>query len=93
LARFSCAAQRSGSNDGRWYGQRTFFVEGSGGSRPDTPALQDAFGQPHGPRPGGGVPGARRLELFHAGPGVLLQLVVAPLLTHALAHVQAGHPT
>jgi Transposase DDE domain len=33
------------------------------------------------------------LALFHAGTGVLLKLVVAPLLTHDLAHVQAVHPT
>jgi hypothetical protein len=29
--------------------------------------------------------------LCHAGTGVLLKLVVAPLLTHDLAHVQAVH--
>jgi hypothetical protein len=33
------------------------------------------------------------LGLFHAGTGVLLKLVVAPLLTHDLAHVQAVHPS
>jgi hypothetical protein len=32
------------------------------------------------------------LGLFHAGTGVLLKLVVAPLLTHDLARVQAVHP-
>jgi hypothetical protein len=31
--------------------------------------------------------------LFHAGTGVLLKLIVAPLLTHDLAHVQALHPS
>jgi hypothetical protein len=36
---------------------------------------------------------AHRLGLFHAGTGVLLKLVVAPLLTHDLAHVQAVHPS
>jgi hypothetical protein len=36
---------------------------------------------------------AHLLGLFHAGTGVLLKLVVAPLLTHALAQVQAVHPT
>jgi hypothetical protein len=30
--------------------------------------------------------------LFHAGTGVLLKLVVAPLLTHDLAQVRAVHP-
>jgi hypothetical protein len=35
----------------------------------------------------------RLLGLFHAGIGVLLKLVVAPLLTHDLARVQAVHPS
>jgi hypothetical protein len=35
---------------------------------------------------------ARLLGLFHAGSGVLLKLVVAPLRTHDLARVQAVHP-
>jgi hypothetical protein len=36
---------------------------------------------------------ARLLGLFHAGTGVLLKLIVAPLLTHDLARVQAVHPS
>jgi len=35
---------------------------------------------------------AHLLGLFHAGTGVLLKLVVAPLLTHDLAQVQKVHP-
>ena len=64
-----------------------------GCSMPDTPALQEAFGQPTEQRPGCGFPVAHLLGLFHAGTGVLLKLVVAPLLTHDLAQVQAVHPT
>jgi Transposase DDE domain len=78
-------------DEGRWHGHRTFFVDGSGCSMPDTPALQDAFGQPNVQRPGCGFPVARLLGLFHAGTGVLLKLVVAPLVTHDLAQVQAVH--
>jgi DDE family transposase len=59
---------------------------------PDTPALQDAFGQSAEQRPGCGVPVAHLLGLFHAGTGVLLKRVVAPLLTHDLAQVQQVHP-
>jgi Transposase DDE domain len=92
LERFGSAVPRSALDDGRWQGHRTFLVDGSGCSRPDTPALQDAFGQPTAQRPGCGVPVARLLGLFHAGTGLLLKLVVAPLLTHDLAHVQAVHP-
>jgi hypothetical protein len=60
---------------------------------PDTPALQAAFGPPTEQRPGCGFPVARLLGRFHAGPGRLLKLVVAPLLTHDLARVQALHPS
>jgi hypothetical protein len=60
---------------------------------PDTPTLQAAFGQPTEQQPGCGFPVARLLGLFHAGTGVLLKLVIAPLLTHDLAQVQAVHPS
>jgi DDE family transposase len=93
LERFSRAVQRSALDDGRWHGHRTFLVDGSGCSMPDTPALQDAFGQPNVQRPGCGFPVARLLGLFHAGTRVLLKLVAAPLLTHDLAQVQAVHPS
>jgi IS4 transposase len=93
LERFGSAVQSSALDDGRWHGHRTFFVDGSGCSMPDTPALQDAFGQSTEQRPGCGFPMAHLLGLFHAGTGVLLKLVVAPLLTHDLAHVQAVHPS
>ena len=93
LERFGSAVQRSALDEGRWHGHRTFLVDGSGCSMPDTPTLQEAFGQPTEQRPGCGFPVARLLGLCHAGTGVLLKLVVAPLLTHDLAQVQKVHPT
>ena len=93
LEGFNRAVQRSAVGDGRWHGHRTFLVDGSACSMPDTPALQDAFGQSTEQRPGCGFPVAHLLGLFHAGTGVLLKLVVAPLLTHDLARVQAVHPS
>jgi hypothetical protein len=93
LERFGSAVQRAVSDEGRWHGHRTVLVDGSGCSMPDISALQEAFGQPTEQRPGCGVPVARLLGLFHAGTGLLLKLVVAPLLTHDLAQVQKGHPT
>jgi Transposase DDE domain len=93
LTRLCTSAQSRISDEGRWHGHRTFLVDGSGCSMPDTPALQDAFGQSTVQRPGCGFPMAHLLGLFHAGTGVLLKLVVAPLLTHDLAHVQAVHPS
>jgi Transposase DDE domain len=92
LERFNRAVQRSAVDDGRWHGHRTVLVDGSSCSMPDTPALQGAFGQSTEQRPGCGVPVAHLLGLFHAGTGVLLKLVVAPLLPHDLAQVQQVHP-
>jgi hypothetical protein len=92
LERCDSAVQSSALDDGRWHGHRTFRVDGSGCSMPDTPALQEAFGQSTEQRPGCGVPVAHLLGLCHAGTGVLLKLVVAPLLTHDLAQVQKVHP-
>jgi Transposase DDE domain len=92
LERFNRTVQRSAVDDGRWHGHRTVLVDGSSCSMPDTPALQGAFGQSTEQRPGCGVPVAHLLGLFHAGTGVLLKLVVAPLLPHDLAQVQQVHP-
>jgi hypothetical protein len=93
LTRLCTSAQPHVSEEGCWHGHRTFLVDGSGGSMPDTPALQQAFGQPTVQRPGCGFPVVRLLGLFHAGTGLLLKLVVAPLLTHDLALVRAVHPS
>jgi Transposase DDE domain len=93
LTRLCASVQPHVSDEGRWHGHRTFLVDGSGCSMPDTPALQDAFGQSTVQRPGCGFPVARLLGLFHAGTGLLMKLVVAPLCTHDLAHVQKVHPT
>src|SRR5918992_409796 len=87
LERFGRAVQQSALDDGRWHGHRTFLVEGSTCSMPDTPALQKAFGQSTVQRPGCGFPMAHLLGLFHAGTGVLLTRVAAPLLTHDLTQV------
>jgi hypothetical protein len=93
LERFGSAGLRSAVDEGRWHGHRTFLVDGSGCAIPDTPALQAAFGQSTEQRPGCGFPVAHLLGLFHAGTGVLLKRLVAPLLTHDLAQVRAVHPS
>jgi hypothetical protein len=92
LARLSQSAQSAVAEEGCGHGHRTFLVDGSGGSMPDTPGLQAEFGQSSDQRPGCGFPVARLLALFHAGTGLITQLVSAPLLTHNLAHVQKVHP-
>lgn len=78
--------------DGLWRGHRTFLVDGSSFSMPDTPELQEKFGQPGGQKPGCGFPAAKILAMFHAGAGVLLKVVVTPLRSHEMSSVGGVHP-
>ena len=76
----------------RWRGHRVFLLDGSGFSMPDTPGLQKKFGQPGAQKPGCGFPVAHLLLLFHAGTGLLRQVLAAPLRTHDMSQVAALHP-
>lgn len=78
--------------EGLWRGHRTFLVDGSSFSMPDTPELQRHFGQPGNQAPGCGFPVATILALFHAGTGLLLDVVAAPLRTHDMSQVAGVHP-
>ena len=93
LRRSSAAFEPTTHDEGRWRGHRTFLVDGSSCSMPDTPERQAYFGQPGGQRPGCGFPVAHRLALFHAGTGFLLEVLAAPWHTHDMAQVAALHAT
>lgn len=75
-----------------WCGHRTWLIDGSSCSMPDTPELQQAFGQSGGQKPGCGFPTAHLLTLFHGATGILQKLVPAPLRTHDMAGVGSMHP-
>lgn len=92
LRSVSNALQREPLNEGRWLGHRTFWADGTSCSMPDTPALQDHFGQSGKQLPGCGFPIAHLLALFHAGTGMVVQLLAAPLRTHDLSRVVELHP-
>jgi hypothetical protein len=77
---------------GTWRGHRTWLVDGTGVSMPDTPGLQRAFGQPTNQAEGCGFPVARLLALFHAGTGMLQSFLVSPLRSHEMARVSLLHP-
>jgi Transposase DDE domain len=79
-------------DEGRWLGLRTFIMDGSSCSMPDTPELQRHFGQPGNQRPGCGFPVAHLLVLFHAGTGLLREILVSPLRTHDMSQVVQLHP-
>lgn len=76
----------------RWCGHRLWLLDGSSCSMPDTPELQQEFGQPGAQKPGCGFPVAHLLTLFHAGTGLLQKVLTAPLRTHDLAQAWQMHP-
>lgn len=78
--------------DGLWHGHRTFLVDGSSVSMPDTPALQKEFGQPGAQAQGCGFPVLHLLAMFHAATGLLLQVATAPLRTHDMSRIGQLHP-
>jgi hypothetical protein len=71
-------------SQGRWLGHRTFLIDGSSFSMPDTPELQKHFGQSRRCQAGCGFPVAHLMGLFHAGTGLLLEVLAAPLHSHDL---------
>jgi Transposase DDE domain len=77
---------------GLWLGRhRTFLVDGSSFSMPDTSQLQAHFGQPGNQKPGCGFPVASILGMFHAGTGLLLGILAAPLRTHEMSYIEFLH--
>lgn len=88
-----CALVPRTEVEGLWHGHRTFLVDGSSFAMPDTPELQEHFGQPGGQAAGCGFPVAKLLALFHAGTGLLLDVIAAPLRTHDMGQVDGVHPT
>jgi len=86
-------AQQSGDGAaGLWHGLRAFLVDGSSTITPDTPALQDAFGQPSGCKAGCGFPVPKLLALFDAFSGMVVQMLGLPLFTHEQSKVWMLHP-
>lgn len=92
LSRIAAGLQATADDTGRWHGHRVFVADGSSFSMPDTPALQDHFGQPSGQKPGCGFPVAHLLALFHVGTGMLLEVLAGPLYTHDISGVARLHP-
>jgi hypothetical protein len=87
-----CDSLRSSLEESaRWLGHRVWTMDGSSCSMPDTPELQTAFGQPGQQALGCGFPVAHLLTLFHAGTGLLLRVVAAPLRTHDMAQASQLH--
>lgn len=92
LERVGSALQPLLNAAGRWRKHRTFHIDGSAFSMPDTEELQEEFGQPGCQRAGCGFPVAHLLTLFHAGTGLLVKALAAPLRTHDMKEAALLHP-
>jgi len=76
-----------------WLGRhRTFGIDGSNFSMPDTPELQREFGQPGNQRPGCGFPVAHFLAMFDSATGFLMDILAFPLRTADFSKVAQIHP-
>ncbi len=74
-----------------WHGHRTFHVDGSSFSMPDTPELRKVFGAPSGQKEGCGFPAAHLLVLFNAATGQLFDTWAGPLRTGDIAQTPEVH--
>jgi len=74
-----------------WHGHRTFHIDGSSFSMPDTKALRKAFGTPSGQKEGCGFPTAHLLVLFNAATGLLIDIWASPRNTADLAGTSEAH--
>jgi hypothetical protein len=87
-----CRPDAAHDRDALWRGRhRVFFLDGSSFSMPDTPELQEEFGQPAGQAAGCGFPTAHLLVQFDAHHGYLHRACAAPRHTHDLAHAAWMH--
>lgn len=80
------------NTDDRWLGHRTFLIDGSSFSTPDTETLGKHFNYPSGQKVGCGFPVGHLLTLFHAKTGMIQSLVPAQCHTHDMSQVSQLHP-
>jgi hypothetical protein len=83
LGLFKMAFQKIGQSlkakihdDYLWNGRNVWLVDGSSCSMPDTPELQETFGQPDGQLKGCGFPVARIVALFCWASGAIIDIVI-----------------
>jgi len=71
----------AGDGEYRWRGHRTYVVDASSDSMPDTPQLRDHYGVPAGCRKGLGFPVSHLLFLMDHRSGLVMDCVSSPLYT------------
>jgi len=68
-----------------WCGRRVWVVDGSSCSMPDTPELQETFGQPDRQKEGCGFPVAKLVAMFCWASGAVLDVTVGPYRSNELS--------
>jgi hypothetical protein len=79
------ALHRQVGTEHRWCGRRVWVVDGSSCSMPDTPELQEAFGQPTGQKKGCGFPVAKMVAMFCWASGAVLDVAVGAYRSNELS--------
>src|SRR4051812_42197462 len=74
-----------------WHGHRVLLMDASSFSMPDTPGLQEYFGQPSAQKEGCGFPVAHPLFVFNARTGLAVDAVNAPYKTHEISLAAQAH--
>lgn len=69
----------------RWCDRNVWLVDGTTCSMPDTPDLQEAFGQPDGQEPGLGFPVARIVAMFCWASGAVVEAAIGAYRTSEIA--------
>ncbi len=92
LVKMSAGLRRSQQAAHLWFGRRVYLVDGSTFSMPDTDGLRNHFGQHSGQSIGCGFPMAHFVALFHAGTGMLMEVLSGSLFAHDLSQFIKLHP-
>lgn len=80
------------NNGDKWLGHRTFLIDGSSFSTPDTGVLEKHFSYPPGQKAGCGFPMGHLLALFHASTGMIQSVIPAQCHTHDMSQAARIHP-
>ena len=88
---FEAALPQTRRQEHLWNGHRTFHIDGSSFSMPDTRELRQTFGTPARQAEGCSFPTAHLLMLFSASTGMLVDSFASELNTSDLAHAAEAH--
>jgi len=81
-----------GNVDRDWHGHRTFLIDGTAFSMPDTKCLKKHFGYAPKQKDGCGFPVGHLLGSFHSASGMICEIIPARGGTHDMSQATQIHP-